>query len=108
QAESSAPTLLEVRGVTVPGVLHEIDLEVRRGEILGIAGLVGAGRSTLLRALAGAEPTSSGTLHVEGKAVSWPRSVRAARRLGTGLIPEDRKGQGLVMSLSASDKVAIS
>jgi ABC-type sugar transport system ATPase subunit len=104
----SAAPILEARGLTVPGVLEDVDLEVRPGEILGIAGLVGSGRSTLLRALAGAEPTARGTLRLSGVEVPWPRTVRASRRLGIGLIPEDRKGQGLVMSMSAADNVALS
>jgi ABC-type sugar transport system ATPase subunit len=106
-ALSSRP-ILEARGLVVPGVLESIDFEVRAGEILGIAGLVGSGRSTLLRALAGAEPTARGTLRMNGVEVPWPRTVRAARKLGIGLIPEDRKGQGLVMAMSAADNIALS
>lgn len=100
--------ILEVIGLTVPGVLENIDLEVHPGEILGVAGLVGSGRSTLLRAIAGAEPTARGILKLSGVEVPWPRTVRAARKLGIGLIPEDRKGQGLVMPRSAADNIALS
>lgn len=106
-ADAQADPILRVRGLTVPGVLQSIDLEVRPGEILGVAGLVGSGRSTLLRALAGAEPTARGSLTLNGVEVPWPRTVRASRRLGIGLIPEDRKGQGLVMSMSAADNIAL-
>jgi ABC-type sugar transport system ATPase subunit len=105
--DQSAPPLLRARGVTVPGSIEGIDIDIRAGEILGVAGLVGSGRSTLLRALAGAEPRARGELEVEGKEVSWPRTVRRGRRNGVGLIPEDRKAQGLVMTLSAADNIAI-
>jgi ABC-type sugar transport system ATPase subunit len=106
-ANTDAAPVLEVRGLSVPGVVSEIDLEVRPGEILGIAGLVGSGRSTILRAIAGAEPTSHGVMHLDGAESSWPKSVRAARKLRIGLIPEDRKGEGLVLSRSAADNVAL-
>ena len=110
QAEATAPgePVLDVRGLSVPGVVEEIDLRVGPGEILGIAGLVGSGRSTILRAIAGAEPTAHGEIHLAGTKVPWPRSVRAARKLGIGLIPEDRKGEGLVLSRSAADNIAMS
>lgn len=100
--------ILEVVGLTVPGAIENIDLEVKPGEILGIAGLVGSGRSTLLRAIAGAEPTARGTIRLAGTEPAWPRTVRAARKLGIGLIPEDRKGEGLVLLRSAADNIALS
>ncbi len=106
--DPSLAPVLEVVGLTVPGVIENIDLEVKPGEILGIAGLVGSGRSTLLRAIAGAEPTARGTIRLSGAQSPWPRTVRAARKLGIGLIPEDRKGQGLVMPRNAADNIALS
>jgi ABC-type sugar transport system ATPase subunit len=106
--EGGGPPLLLARNVTVPGTIEGIDVEVRSGDILGIAGLVGSGRTTVLRSIAGAEPASTGELWIEGERVKWPRTVRAARRLGIALLPEDRKRQGLVMTMSASDNVALS
>ncbi|AUZ34463.1 hypothetical protein C3B78_08360 [Arthrobacter sp. PGP41] len=88
--EPGVAPILEVVGLTVPGAIENIDLDVRPGEILGIAGLVGSGRSTLLRAIAGAEPTARGTIRLAGAEPAWPRTVRAARKLGIGLIPEDQ------------------
>ena len=105
--ESGARTLLSARGLAVPGHIEAIDLEIRAGEVLGVAGLVGSGRTTLLRALAGAEPRARGELEVEGKRLRWPRTVNASRKLGIALIPEDRKEQGLVMPMSAADNVAM-
>jgi ABC-type sugar transport system ATPase subunit len=97
--------ILRAEGVRVPGILTRVDLSVRSGEILGIGGLVGSGRSELLRALAGLDPASSGSLWVDGKPVPWPRSPRAAQRLGIALAPEDRKLQGLVLGMPAYDNV---
>jgi len=75
--------------------------------VLGVAGLVGSGRSTLLRALAGAEPRAEGRLFVEGKAVPWPKTVRRALRHGLGLSPEDRRRYGLVLSMTGAINVSL-
>jgi ABC-type sugar transport system ATPase subunit len=100
--------LLRAEGLTVPGAIADVDVTVRAGEVLGIAGLVGAGRTTLLRALAGSERTAEGALWVDGERVPWPRTVRRARALGVALLPEDRKNQGLVPSLSATENILLS
>jgi ABC-type sugar transport system ATPase subunit len=92
--------LLGVAGLALPGVLEDVSLTLRRGEILGIAGLVGAGRTELLRCLAGLEPAARGELVLDGRAVKWPRNPGRALALGIGLAPEDRKRQGLVLNLS--------
>jgi ABC-type sugar transport system ATPase subunit len=105
--EIGSEEMLRIRGLTVPGVLDEIDLSARRGEILGVAGLVGSGRTTLLRAIAGLEPTASGTFELAGKATSWPRTARKALGLGVALVPEDRKGQGLLLHMSSRENVGI-
>lgn len=99
--------LVRVEGLTVPGTLYGVDLEISGGEILGIGGLVGSGRTTTLRALAGLEPGAKGALWVDGTRRRVPRSVREARRLGVALIPEDRKGQGLVPQMDAMNNVAL-
>lgn len=98
---------LRARDVRVPGFLVGIDLWVRAGEILGIAGLVGAGRTELLRALAGLDPESEGSLQIDGNAVPWPRSPRAALDLGIALAPEDRKAQGLILGMPVFDNLNI-
>lgn len=98
--KGSAP-VLAVRGLRLDGALHDISFQLHAGEILGIGGLVGSGRSTLLRCLAGLEPASHGDLAVAGKPVRWPRTPRQALALGIALVPEDRKTQGLVLNQDA-------
>ncbi|MCS5498333.1 sugar ABC transporter ATP-binding protein [Cnuibacter physcomitrellae] len=104
---SSTP-IVQARGVTVPRLIADIDVDVYAGEILGVGGLVGSGRTTLMRALAGLEPRSSGRLWIDGVEVRWPHTVRRALSYGIALIPEDRRHQGLVLPMSAMDNIAIS
>jgi ribose transport system ATP-binding protein len=90
------------RGTTVRGV----SIEVRRGEVLGLTGLVGAGRTELARLLFGADPADAGTISLDGNTVRL-RSPRDAIRAGICLLPEDRKQQGLVLGLSVRDNFAL-
>ena len=80
---------------------------VRAGEILGIAGIVGAGRTELVRAIAGADPVTAGTVSVEGKPLRLGDPA-AAIAAGVALVPEDRKAQGIVLDLPIGDNIAIS
>jgi ABC-type sugar transport system ATPase subunit len=100
--------VLRVENMMLPGLLEGVSFTLHEGEILGIAGLVGVGRTELLRALAGAEPVGQGQLFIDGKEERWPKNVRAALRLGVALCPEERKTQGLVLSLTAAANVALS
>jgi ribose transport system ATP-binding protein len=88
------------------GALHDINLEVRSGEIVGIAGLEGSGQTDLARAIFGVEPFSSGTLEVNGS-ILQVRSPRAAIRAGMGFLTEDRKAEGLVLPLPIRDNVLL-
>ena len=88
--------------------LSQISFDVRPGEILGVAGLVGSGRSSLLRALAGLDTTSAGVLEMDGGSVSIPHSVRSAIGLGFVLLPEDRKTQGLALKMNGRDNLLMS
>jgi ABC-type sugar transport system ATPase subunit len=88
-------------------VLDDISFTLGRGEILGLGGLVGSGRTELLRALAGADGGAHGRLFVDGHQRPWPRTVRSALALGIALAPEDRQSQGLVASMSAGANVAL-
>jgi ABC-type sugar transport system ATPase subunit len=87
-------------------VLHDISFDLQPGEVLGIAGLVGSGRTELLRALAGLDPLATGEVVVGGE-TRVPRTVREARRRGVALLPEDRKGQGLLLKGSGADNVCL-
>jgi ABC-type sugar transport system ATPase subunit len=91
--------LLRVEDLTVPGKVDGVSFSVQAGEIVGLAGLVGAGRSEVARAIFGLEPISRGSVYVNGKRVHI-RNPRDAINLGIGLVPEDRKRQGLVLSES--------
>jgi ABC-type sugar transport system ATPase subunit len=105
--EGNPERLLEVRDVYVPGKVQGVSFNVERGEIVGIAGLVGAGRTELLRALVGMEPGSSGKLRIKGKDVGWPSNPRKARESGIALAPEDRKRQGLILGLPSYANVTL-
>ena len=98
---------LRVSGLRREGVLNDISLEAHTGEILGICGLAGSGRTELLRAMVGADRIDAGTLEVFGKPVAI-KSPRHALRLGIGLMPEDRKHQGLFLNRSAAFNITIS
>ncbi len=97
---------LTVRGLGVRGLLHDVDLTLREGEILGIAGLAGSGRTEVLRAIMGADPIDAGEIEVFGQpaAIKGPRD---AIDLGIGLLTEDRKGDGLLMKQSVAFNVTI-
>jgi ribose transport system ATP-binding protein len=85
---------IKVRGLSVPGWAEDVSFDVRRGEILGFAGLVGAGRTELFEGLLGLRPRSAGTVEIAGKPVQL-RSPRDAARHGLTYLSEDRKGKGL-------------
>ncbi|MDA3629011.1 sugar ABC transporter ATP-binding protein [Saccharopolyspora sp. WRP15-2] len=97
---------LELRGIRPVGFDEPVDLSVRSGEILGLAGLLGSGRSELLRAVFGADPVLAGQVLVDGQAVDTS-SPRAAARSGIGLLTEDRKESGLMLGLSIEKNVAM-
>ncbi|HLK56571.1 MAG TPA: sugar ABC transporter ATP-binding protein [Chthonomonadaceae bacterium] len=96
-AEIGAPALT-VRNLNRAGILHNISFEVRKGEVLGLAGLVGAGRTETARVIFGADKLDSGTIEVFGQPVKI-RSPQDAIRHGIGLVTEDRKQQGLVLGM---------
>lgn len=99
QAAALGPPALTVKGLNRKGVLHDISLEVRQGEVVGLAGLVGSGRTETARAIFGADGKDSGEIKVHGKIVKI-RSPRDAIRYGIGLVTEDRKLQGLVLGMT--------
>ena len=100
------PPLLRIEGLRAPGV-DVPRLDILPGEIVGLAGLVGSGRTRMLRAIAGADPIEAGTLWVGDAQRAWPRTPRQAVRLGIVLAPEDRKAQGLVLDRPSAWNVAL-
>lgn len=117
QAAAPGPgqdVVLAVRGLTRRGtaldaaatVLDNVSFDLRRGEILGLAGLVGAGRTETVRAIFGADRCDSGEIHIDGKAVTIASPLDAIKH-GIGFVPEDRKEQGLVLGLSVRENVAL-
>ncbi|GGR40112.1 sugar ABC transporter ATP-binding protein [Streptomyces netropsis] len=110
--ERPGAPLLRVRGLTRDGggrqgaAFRDVGFEVRAGEVVGLAGLVGAGRTEVARALFGVDRYDAGTVEVDGRVL--PRGdVRAAMRAGVGLVPEDRKGQGLLLDASLRDNLTL-
>lgn len=93
-APAGGEPAIKVRGLTVPGWAEDVSFDVRRGEILGFAGLVGAGRTELFEGLLGLRPRSAGTVELAGKPVQL-KSPRDAARHGLTYLSEDRKGKGL-------------
>jgi ABC-type sugar transport system ATPase subunit len=98
--------LLGVEGLSHPPRFDGISFSLRAGEVLGVAGLVGAGRSEMAQAIFGLDPAATGDIRVRGQHVRV-RSPREAMQLGIGLVPEERKRQGLVLSMSAADNMSL-
>jgi len=97
--------VLDVRNLKTPYV-HDISFQVRKGEIVGLAGLIGSGRTEVARALFGADPVTGGEIYLDGEKVSF-KSPREAIDKGVALCPEDRKEEGLVMQRSIKDNIAM-
>jgi ribose transport system ATP-binding protein len=100
------PELLRVERLSRKGALHDVSFTLHAGEVLGVAGLLGAGRTELARALAGADAFDAGQLRVAG-AVARFRSPADAIARGIGLLPEDRKAEGLVAGLTVARNIAL-
>jgi len=106
QTVARQDVVLRVQGLTRGNELRDVSLELRRGEILGVAGLVGAGRTPQARALFGIDPIERGEIWVDGQAVRI-NSPRTAIRLGMGFVPEDRKEQGLFLGMAVRENITI-
>ncbi|MEZ5666959.1 MAG: sugar ABC transporter ATP-binding protein [Alphaproteobacteria bacterium] len=102
----TAEPLLEVAGVSQPDVVHDIGFTLHKGEILGISGLMGSGRSELARILFGLDPHAHGTIRVEGKDYAAAGPIEAMQR-GIAFLTEDRRAEGLMMEASISDNIAL-
>ncbi|MBC8130114.1 MAG: sugar ABC transporter ATP-binding protein [Rhizobiaceae bacterium] len=102
----SEDVLLEARGLTRRGVFHDVSFTLRRGEILGFAGLMGAGRTEVARAIFGADPLDSGTVTLHGRDVSIRSPVEAIAE-GLAYLSEDRKSHGLATGMSVAANMSL-
>jgi ribose transport system ATP-binding protein len=98
--------ILSVRGLTRDGVFRNVSFEIYKGEVLGLAGLVGAGRTEVARAIFGADPLDNGIILLDGKQqkINSPKDALAH---GIGLVPEDRRNHGLVLCLSVRSNIVL-
>ncbi|MDP2696545.1 sugar ABC transporter ATP-binding protein [Thalassospira sp.] len=97
-ADPSAPVVLSVRNLSVPGQVYDAGFDLRRGEVLGFAGIVGAGRTALMEAIIGLRPRSSGAILRDGQPVVID-NLRDAGRCGIAYLTKDRKGSGLLLNM---------
>ncbi len=100
----SAGTRLEVRGLSRRGTYRDVSFDLRAGEVLGVYGLVGAGRSEVARAIFGAEPADAGEIRLEGKVIRPLAPIDAIRK-GIAYLPEDRRSQGLFLIRSVGENL---
>ncbi len=102
--DTSGVPVLEVENLHVPGAVRDVSFALRPGEIVGLAGLTGSGRTEIVEAVFGIRSADGGTIKVDGQAI-W--SNREAIEAGIGLVPEDRRTQGLVLDHSLKDNVML-
>ncbi|MFM9996602.1 MAG: sugar ABC transporter ATP-binding protein [Phycisphaerales bacterium] len=105
-AATDSPPTLDVRGLAVPGFVHDATFAVRPGEVLGFAGLIGAGRTEMAEALVGLRPRTAGTIQLNGRPIA-PSSPRHAANLGLAYLSEDRRGRGLVMGMGVVENTTL-
>src|SRR5436853_5393440 len=103
---AQAPVVLSVRGLARPPQVQDVSLDIRAGEIVGLAGLIGSGRSEVARAIFGADRTTAGVIELDGRQLR-AHSPRHAIARGIVMLPEDRKSQGLLMLRSIVDNVTL-
>ncbi len=106
-ARPVGPPLLSVQNISAAGRFDDVSFELRAGEVVGLAGLVGAGRSEVARAIFGVDRIDRGTIRLDGKPVQISSPLDGVR-LGIGLLPEDRKRQGLVLPMTCKENLSLS
>lgn len=102
--QAEGPVRLQVAGLTRTGILDEVSFSIRQGEILGLAGLIGSGRTEIARCIFGADAFDSGEISLDGRSIR-PRSPQEAISMGLFMVPESRKAEGLVLDSSVSDNL---
>lgn len=100
------PVVLRVENLSTEALLKDISFEVRAGEVLGFAGLMGAGRTELARAIIGADPRSSGTIYLRDEVIN-PKTPAQAAKYGIGYLSEDRKQLGILVEQNVRDNIAL-
>ena len=101
-----APLVIDAKGLSHAGTIKPFDLEIREGEVVGLTGLLGSGRSELARAIYGADRSQTGTLKVKGKEAHIKEPIDAMN-LGMGLLPDDRKAEGIIGDLSVRENIIL-
>jgi ABC-type sugar transport system ATPase subunit len=102
----SGETVLSVQNLSSRGTFQDISFEIKAGEVVGFAGLVGAGRSEVARAIFGLDKEATGSVRIAGEELQMG-SVKNALRAGVGMVPEDRKRQGCVLGMSCRENVSM-
>ena len=105
-AQEPGEVLLDVKELTREGALDKVSLQVHAGEVVGLAGLVGAGRTEVIRAIFGADSYDSGSVSVCGKKLQ-KKSIAQSIEAGLGLVPEDRRTQGLILDASVAENLGL-
>ena len=98
--------VIEAKGISHAGTIKPFDLEIHKGEVIGLTGLLGSGRSELARAIYGADRAQTGTLKVKGQEVKIKQPIDAMK-LGMGLLPDDRKAEGIIGDLSIRENIIL-
>lgn len=106
EVPSTGEIVLEIKNYTQKGVFEDVSFYLRKGEILGVAGLIGAGRTEVMRAIFGADKVDSGECIYNGKIVKFEKPQQAIKA-GLGLIPEDRRNQGLLLAKSIKENTTL-
>ncbi len=107
KSKSRGEKILEVKNLRRDGVLHDISFEAYRGEVLGIAGLVGSGRTELMRSIVGLDGISEGEITINGKKRDFTTNPRKSMTSGVVYVTEDRKGEGILPTLSVKENVTM-
>ena len=100
------PLMISAKGLSHAGTIRPFDLDIHKGEVVGVAGLLGSGRSELARAIYGADRANTGTLEVNGKGVKINQPIDAMN-LGMGMLPDDRKAEGIIGDLSVRENMIL-
>ena len=104
--KSKEPLVIEAKGLSHAGTIKPFDLDIHKGEVVGLTGLLGSGRSELARVIYGADRAQTGTLKVKGKEAKIKNPIDAMH-LGMGLLPDDRKAEGIIGDLSVRENIIL-